>query len=473
MRMDKMLPQPPLRRTLKEYLDRNEVGDAELFASIFAGQVVYDHSSSQWYLWRGNFWEPDRTGEVYGLISSGIAAEYSREASQEYGRGDKELAQAYNRRATLLRARKRADAVLHWAAQQEGIGLNGDEWDSDPMVLGVKNGVINLETGEFRPGRPTEYLRAHSSTKWRGLDCPAPAWEKFLREIFGEDEETCQFIQRLLGYAITGKVIKHVFPILWGAGRNGKTTLVETLSAVLGPYLCLTTQAAALMESRRDADGPRPFVHALRGKRIAWAKESKEGQWINAALVKELTGGDTLNARTLYTRPITFAPTHKVMLITNPRPHIPADDQALWDRVLPIEFPIRFVDNPIAPNERKKDEDLLEKLRTEASGILAWLVRGCLEWQEQGLQPPAKVLVATQAYRKEEDTLGLFLDETYEEDHDGELQAKTAYKSYQVWAHQYGIPAVSLTAFGKGMKSKLPWEERRGNVYYKGIRPKA
>ena len=276
------------------------------------------------------------------------------------------------------------------------------------------------------------------------------------------------FIHRLFGYAITGHTTEHRLPIFWGEGRNGKTTLFETVRNVLGDDLCISIPADTLMDTRRAGDSTQPFLYDLRGKRLAYASESKDGQKLNSGLVKQLTGGDTLNVRTLYTRPVRFQPTHKVMLLTNHRPSIPVDDPALWERILLIPMLVRFVDHPTQPNERQK-EDLREKLNAEASGILALLVRGNLEWRKQGLNPPASVLVATEAYREEEDHLDLFLAETYYKSPDAEIQAKLVYLDYVEWAKIYGITPLNGTVFGTHLKLKLQSEKRRKVVFYQGI----
>ena len=152
---------------------------------------------------------------------------------------------------------------------------------------------------------------------------------------------------------------------------------------------------------------------ALKGKRIVYASETGEGQAFNIRRIKELTGGDTLNAREPYAkRPVEFIPTHLLILLTNDRPKVPGDDDASWERIHLIPFNVRFVDNPVSPNEHKADHDLLEKLKKEASGILAWLLRGCIEFQRLGgLHPPEIVKVATSEYRKESDELRQFMDD--------------------------------------------------------------
>lgn len=460
---------------LKEYFERNEKGDSELFVHMFDGRVAYDHSSKEWYLWRGQYWELDRKREVFEYAMNGVAAEYLQAARDLRAQGGEEavvLSEKYIKRAKSLLAKKRVDNVLYIVTSDPAIALAGNEWDCSPDLLPVNNGVIDLMTGLRRDCLPNEYICIHSPVDWMGADYSCPVWEKTLKEIFGGDTELIAFIQRLFGYAISGHTTEHKLPIFLGeAGRNGKTTIFETLKEVLGTDLCISIPTDALMDTRRSGEGPQPFLYGLRGKRLAYASESKEGQRINAALIKQLTGGDTLNVRTLHSKPVMFQPTHKIMLFTNQKPSIPADDQAAWERVLLIPLTMRFVENPIKPNERLK-VDLRNLLRAEYPGILAWLVRGCQAWRQQGLNAPKIVQTATKEYREEEDIITLFIAETYDRSPGGERQAKLVYQDYIVWANTCGMNPINRTLFGKRLKLILDSQDRSNLIFYKGIVPK-
>jgi len=206
----------------------------------------------------------------------------------------------------------------------------------------------------------------------------------------------------------------------------------------------------------------------MRGKRLVWASESKEGRQLDTGLIKQLAGGDTLNVRTLHSKPITFTPSHLAVLLTNHKPHIPEDDSAMWDRVLLIPFTQRFVDNPGA-GELPKDPAMKDKLILEASGILAGLVRGCLEWQRTGLEPPQGVRTATKDYRLEEDTIEQFFDEKCVRGEACAVKASALFRVYTAWAIAYGITPLSQTAFGKRMKSIFQHGRDTSGNFYKGI----
>lgn len=455
---------------VRQSYDDQEAGDADLLADMYQGQICYDHAEGAWYIWRRHYWERDRTGFVYRLIARRVSPQYLHAAAEAQSRELEDLSRNLVKRAAALRNKKRMDNVLFLAARHEALALTGDEWDSNPWLLGCANGVIELKTGKHRPGKPKDYIRAHSEVKWTGLDANCHRWELFLKEIFQGDVSIANFIRRLFGYGITGLTVHHLFPILWGEGRNGKGTMLETLGNVLGSDLATSLQADALMDMTKSGEGPKPFIYNLRGKRLVWASESNEGRRINEGLVKQLTGGDRLNVRTLHSKPVEFFPSHLLMLMTNHKPHINADGSAIWRRVFLVPFEREFIDRPDTnnPKQSKADPYLIETLKSEQAGILAWLVRGCLEWQKDGLNPPEKILAATQSYREEEDTTGMWISDECLLKPDLETRGGILYKSYTEWCKRNGVMPMSITSFGKTMKRRYPARESHG-IWYKGI----
>lgn len=453
---------------VKDALDNQEHGDAELMAEFYRGRLVYDHSEGAWYLWRKHFWERDKTGMVYRLIARRVAPQYLYAAAEAQRSGNEDTAKKLAARAASLRNKKRMDNVLFLAARQHGIALTGDEWDADPWVLGCGNGVIDLRSGQLRNGKPEDYIRAHSEVEYNP-HATSQVWQKFLSDVFGGDADLVSFVRRLLGYSITGLTREHVFPILWGEGRNGKSTLLETLADVLGNDIATSSQADALMDASKGGDGPKPFIWSLRGKRLVWASESNEGRRINEGLVKQLTGGDRLNVRTLHSKPVEFMPTHTLLLLTNHKPHINADGSAIWDRVYLVPFTQRFIDQPKEPNEHQRDPDLRDKLRGELSGVLTWLVRGCLEYQKIGLLPVASITAATAEYREEEDTTSMFITERCVSREGISVRSSKLYQSYTVWCKESGLQPMSITAFSKWVKRRYKTRRDKIGVLFDGI----
>lgn len=456
-------------QTVLECCKQQEAGDADLLALLCQGRICYDHSEHAWYTWHGHHWQEDKTGTVYQLIARRLAPQYLHAAADLLAnQGDREDCDNLLKRASALRNRKRMDNVLFLAARHERLAIIGDNWDTNPWLLGLSNGVIDLKSGWMRPGRPEDYIRSISPVNWDSLNSPCSRWVQFISEIFGGDADLVAFAQRLLGYGITGLTTEHILPILWGEGRNGKSTLLEILADVLGDDLATSSQADAIMDAVKSGEGPRPFVYALRGKRLVWASESNEGRRINAGLVKQLTGGDRLNVRTLHSKPVEFRPTHLLFLLTNHRPHIPADDLAIWERVHLVPFTQRFIDNPTQPNEHKRDDKLMDKLHQELPGILAWLVTGCLLWQRDGLKIPQAVAAATTEYRTDEDTTGQFLAERCIITPTAKIRGSELYNAYVEWCKSQSILPMSGVTFGKQCKKRFKHTLSAG-VWYEGI----
>lgn len=485
------LDDPDDRAFILRCLSSNQDGDAELFIAQNYDRFAYDHSLQSWFYFDGNAWREDTTGLAEAAIM-GIIGAYTREgeaqgaearAAAESGDADRARLCERQERHLLtcvlkLQEKRRKLDVLELAGFDYSgwkplhLAMKGDEWDLDPMLIACTNGVIDLTTGKLRPGQPKDYIRTVCPTQWRDLETPAPRWQCFVQEIFDGNTKIANYLQRLLGYAITGQSVEHVLPIAWGSkGRNGKGTLLEVINAVLGPGLSGPVESEMLLQQKyaRHAGSPTSDLMDLRGKRIVWASEVPEGRRFSAGRVKWLTGDDTITGRAPYGRhQISFRPTHKLILLTNHKPHAPANDYAFWSRIHLIPFTLSFVDDPKEDHQRQRDPRLPQKLREEASGVLSWLVQGCLLWQQYGLEPPDEVKAATAEYRQDEDLIGKFITERCQIGEDLEVQSSVLYKSYKEWCAEVGIREMSLTAFGTEMKERFSSDEGR-RTFYKGL----
>lgn len=459
--------------SLMDYLDREEQGDAELFESEFTGKVVYDHAARAWYLRRDNYWIRDTTNDVTCFVSNNIASIYLQQGAEERKCGNKEKSEVYLTRGKRLLTRKRIDNVIDLATSRPGLKISGNEWDTSKMILPCKNGIIDLTTGKLRTARPDEYIKSYTDIEWLGLDYSTPLWDKFLRSIFNRDSEMIEFVQRLFGYGVSGTSTERVLPFFWGSGSNGKSILIEVIREVLGESLCHKTSMDVFMDTRRNSgEGAKPALLKFRGMRLIYANESKERQRIDTGIVKEFTGNDAITARGLHQSPVTFLPTWLIVLVTNHKPIMPSDDQAVWDRVMLIEFSQRFVDKPKAKNEHARDKNIKEKLMQEAPGILAWLVKGCLEWQRNGLQPPQAVMAATDEYRKEEDIIGQYVSERLVASQT-ETQANIIYADYSKWAADNGLNPLASTNFYRKIKPHVGDGNRKNDGSYYPVKIKS
>lgn len=464
-------------------------GDAWLFVQLFRDKLCFDHAASRWYLFSG-YWREARIDEPIAMLDAVIRI-YEEEAQRclweasKKGKNSGATAQEENSESKKTRkmylAKIRQLQRMHWktavlsrsAAGSGSLGISGDEWDSQPWWIGCPNGVLELRPYRFRDARPEDFVKTVCPTEWKRLDEPAPAWEQFLMDVFGGDADLVAYVQRLIGASLVGQVVEHVIPIFWGKGRNGKGTFFETIASVLGP-LATPIRSEMLLEQRNmeSSRGPSSDIMALRGRRIVWGSETSEDRKFHVNKVKWLTGGDTLTGREIYgRREVNFAPTHSLFIITNHRPKADPSDYALWQRIHLIPFEYSFIDDPDPenPKERKRDRLLGEKLKTESSGILAWMVRGCLEWIQSELRPPRVVLEATAEYRKDEDIIGHFIDDCCEKDPSSEVMASELYKAYRGWCEANGHKPISGTKFG--IKMKLSYKSRLCIcVYYQGLR---
>lgn len=447
-------------------LGQGEAGDAQLIEALYRGHMLYDHAGERWYEFSNHVWRPLSVAprkRVWGHVASAylqVAAEVQAEI-EHTGEDSAVLVKQLTERAGQLRSLRRINAVLTLA--QELLGIAGDEWDSDPWLLGVANGVLDLRTSELRPGKPSDYIRTQAPTAWEGLDVPCPRWERFVSEVMSDEPDRVEFLQRALGYAINGTVREHMLVLLVGhQGRNGKRVLMETIQHVIGDYAAtVSTDVVIGQEHKRIAGSAQPHLMNLQGKRIAICSETEEGAAMSVAQVKNITGGDKITARWLHSNPVTFSPTHTLFLQTNRKPSAPADDDALWERVKVVEFKVRFVDEPTEPNERPRDLTLEPALLAEAPGILAWLARGHLTYMLDGLCTPASVKLARDTYRLGE-SLDPFLSACCVEWEDGQAEAGALWEAYRAWCEAEGLKPKTQHWFGRQLATRFE-KGRTGN----------
>ncbi len=460
-----------------------------MYSALNGDRVAYDATADAWMIWAGHHWDRDLTGEHLILAERVVDAYLDRQADidaqtrEAIKGGDEQQASArqtawhkeIRRRIVRLRTEPGRAAAVSFAATNptNALAIDGGLIDQKPMLLPVRNGEIDLRTGELNPGRPENFLLKASPVEYHGIDVPCVVLDQFLADITLGDADLSQYIQRLMGYSITGLTNEHVFPVFSGAGRNGKTVLIEAVAHVLGTLSTVIPAEMLLDQGRvRSSSGPSPDIMALRGIRMAYASEADENCRISPSRVKWLTGNDQLTGRNPHDRyPTTFSPTHKLILLVNDRPRAPANDYAFWRRVHLIPFGATFVDHePQTSQERPVDKAMLEKLKGEASGILAWLVRGCLKWQlAGGLLPPPAVRDATAAYQREEDMLGEFLDACCYVGDDAHATAKDLYAAFSAWWTENISPTpMSQKRFG-GLVGKRFERVPDRLVWYRGI----
>lgn len=459
---------------IKAQIDRGEHGAATVLAELYKGRILFDHAEKAWHLWGGDYWLKDVTGEVVNLVANNLSGQYLYAAAGERQAGNAGADKIANF-AKQLCNRKTINNVLALAAGLPGVAIDGSQWDTHPMKLAVLNGVIDLATGKLNPGYPSEFIRTVAPIKWDSLTAQSKTWDKFLLDCHGNNKSVVDYLNRLLGYSITGLDNTHVLPIFSGEhGRNGKGTLFRVLGAILGPMIAPVTKDVLITHKAAAAGAPAPHLYALRGLRIAWLDETKQGEKLNIDQVKRLTGGGVIKARTLHKDMVEFRQTHTMFLITNAKPVPDADDNALWSRVQVVEFEHEFIANPdpANPKQHKADIDLEAKLLAEAPAILAWLVRGCLAWKKEELNPPLEVKLAAEKYRAEHDTLASFVTDCLiltGDMKDAEM-GNSLYMAYEAWARDNDKEPKSKKKFGVFLKTKFQSVRDSAGMKYLGVK---
>ena len=455
-------------------LANNEVGDGILYTHLQRDRFLFVADDKKWLVWRFHHWCLDRKNEhlrgVEAVATSFLEeakaldvpidrnTESLQEANAEVSAAKKRVKQAekdkdasalyqadleartaaenasrfadilrgllsrrkaLTRRVDRLRSMVGAKNCAAWATVVENsLTVLSEELDQRPWLLACENGVVDLETAELLPGRPSDLLVKSVPVEYLGLDAPCPDWEALLESSL-PDPQVRAFLQRLLGYAITGFCHEQILACFVGEGANGKGVIFETIQSIMGD-LCWRILPEMILEQKtpRNSSSVSTDIMALRGRRIVIASETDEHCRISAAKVKELTGADTLNARGLFVEETNFGPTHTMFVQSNHIPHGLTADFALRRRLVLFQFLYSFVDD-IAAEEaktparigffRKKDDQLTARLKSQYPGILAWLVRGCALWQKHGLAPPPQILANVEEHRRNEDYLEQFL----------------------------------------------------------------
>jgi len=432
-----------------------DVGNAARLVHRHGRNLRYCWEWRKWFVWDGKRWVKDRTGEVYRLAKETVASIYREASAAPDDKTRKELANHAMRSEAGVRIKEMVDLA------RSDVPVLPDELDASPDLLNTESGTIDLRTGELREHRREDLITKIAPVGYRS-DAPAPVFGAFLERVL-PSEELRGFVQRASGYSATGDTSEQCMFINHGAGANGKSTFQETISAALGDY---AMRAPTEMLLTKRSGGIPNDVARLKGSRFVAASETEEGRRLAESLIKDLTGQDTITARFLWAELFEFTPTHKLWLSTNHKPEIRGTDHAIWRRIRLIPWSVT-----IPPAEQ--DKKLSEKLRGELPGILAWIVRGCLEWRREGLQAPDEVRKATGEYRDEMDVLAGFLAECCERDAEHWEYAKDLYESYKRWCDEHGERPEPQRKFGGRLGERGFQRDRggsRGAGIWRGVR---
>lgn len=483
---------------LLAYFHENRVGDAKLYSRLHRGTVIYVKYWDRFLIWGGHHWIEDDFDmaaqriedvcELYLRLAESKQAEAEEETDRDARVKLESLASAVTRRVSQLRDTPGQDKLLQMLRRiRDPLVVLPKQIDQQHYVKACPNGVIDLRTGELRPGRPEEYILNAIVTEydpellWK--DDPCPETNRFLLSSMDGDQELVDFIWRLLGYGLITERRDHIFTIMWGEhGRNGKDTLIRLVTHVLGQTLSgdVPVEMFLQMQQTRNSSAPSPDVLALRGMCVAWINEAEEGQRFALAKLKKLTGGGYITARGLQDKlQTTWLQTHLPIMTTNELPKAKADDAAFWARAVLIKWPLSFVERPEQPYERPADKNLNEKIGAEAKGVLARMVRGSMEYLRDGLKIPDKVREWTREQRASWDDVGLFLSEwCVSEAHQAnpdnytlKVSATDLHEAFCIWYARYRDRRYSISAkkFAEALNKKDIAYKRSNGSWRLGI----
>jgi putative DNA primase/helicase len=431
----RVLATPAATTAPMDEIHRSHTRMAFRLSGAAAGKLLHVPNLG-WHYWTGRHWEIDAGERV---ARRGVVEVVKRARADAAALDDKQARSDLWADAKQCESAAGVRGVLELGTAMIGLSALADELDSDPYLLNTLSGTLDLRTAELREADPGDRITKITGCGYQPSATSAD-WDAFLTAVLPEAELRC-FLQRLMGLALVGKVIEHILPILTGTGRNGKGTFVRVVGAALGPY---AIEAEPDIFMARDRAHPTGQLD-LRGTRLATCQETDDGRRMDVAAVKRLTGGDTIRARRMREDFIEFRPSHLPVLITNHLPKVPADDPALWARLLVIPFEQSFLG--------REDRGLEDRLCGDLESVLSWAVAGWADYQANGLQVPHGVAAATTDYRTSADMLAQFLEDCCIVNPHMHASASELWAAWERWSYTNGTEPGTNRTFKATLES--------------------
>lgn len=440
----------------------DDTGNAQRMADMYKDAVGYNYTDKRWMLYDSGKWIYDPMGYIYSFIDKSV--EQMAKEKDIYLKMDKDnndddhtMEKAFEKH--LKRSRSHTGKKNIEQEVQHYVALSHVVFDRNRELLNTASGVIDLTDFSLRDSTPKDYFTKSIAAHY-DVNAKCPLWDKFLHEIFADDEDMIRYIQKAVGYSLTGSTQEQCAFLLIGDGCNGKSTFLDIIRQLFGDYAS-NIQAESLM-IRNNNNGINSDIARLRGARLVTSAEPNEGLRLNEGLIKQLTGGDIVTARKLYGDEFEFKPEFKLWMAANHKPVIRGNDHGIWRRMHIVPFSVQI------PKE-KIDKTLTDKLLTELDGIFQWALAGLRLYQSEGLELPEMVSAATAEYRMEMDVVARFLEECTENSFAGTVRASELYQTFALWAKNNNEYPMSNTKFGKEVITKYERIKRKDGWYYCGI----
>lgn len=433
-----------------EFFD-TDIANCQRFAAQHGDKVRHTFERG-WLVWDGKRWHADEKGKVITLAkrtAKSIFDEIKANEKQE------DLLFKWAKRSQTM---ERLKAMVYLAQSEDGIPVSYTEFDADPYLINCLNGTLDLRTGELFKHRQDDHISKLAPVNYEP-DLVPETFLDFLAEIMDGDAEMMHFLQRAIGYSLTGDIGEQCLFFCYGGGANGKSVLIETIKNLLGEYT-RAIPTTSLMHKKYD--GVPNDIAMLSGARFVATSETDESQSFNESLIKDLTGGDTISARFLRHEFFEFHPQFKLWIRGNEKPQIRGTSEGIWRRIHLIPFTVHIT-------KKQQDPKLIQKLKRELDAIFLWAVRGCLSWQQQGLNPPQKVSDATKEYRNEMDVIGRWIEERCILGNDKVAVGSALYRDFRKWADESNERMIGNRTFGEELKRRFACKRKTAGVTYFGI----
>lgn len=408
-------------------ISQTDLGNAKRLVKQFGRDIRYCFPLNQWLIWDSTRWRADTTGEIERLAKTTALRIYDEPSTAKSEAKRKTLASW----ATKSESERAIKAMINLARSEPSIVITPAQLDANPYQLNCINGTINLLTGKLHRHRRDDFITklAHVRYEPKARD---ETWERVLKDATGGNIELQELIQRAFGYSITGDTAEEVLFLVHGPAATSKSTIIDAIRATLGDYALVADFETFV--KRRDVGGPRNDIARLAGSRLVVSIEVDEGKQLAEGLVKMVTGGDTIAARKLYQESFEFKPAFKLVLVANHAPKVDPDDDAMWRRIHVIPMVCQVPKHLRDPKVKAH----LRDPTLAGAAILQWLVKGCLDWQRDGLKIPAVVQQATDDYRGSQDSFAEFVSDCCVLESDAWVSSEDLRQEYSAWASERG-----------------------------------